>query len=175
MSCDYNRSTRLAAEPVYSGNCDFLKLPKTAFLASRCIAPEAVLRCYDWAIEQRKDGRCVISGFHSALEKDVLQLLLKGVQPVILVLARQLYSTHTLPRLYPELHKALAEGRLLMVSVSTTVRASRATTFQRNQYIIKQAEHIVLGSLNPDGGLAKLVASLPEDRITRLFNTNKEN
>ena len=42
------------------GNAALLELPKTAFLASRRVAPAAVLRCYDWAGEMRKAGRCVI-------------------------------------------------------------------------------------------------------------------
>jgi hypothetical protein len=40
-----------------------------------------VLKCYDWAIEEREAGNFVISGFHSQIEKDVLHYLLKGKQP----------------------------------------------------------------------------------------------
>jgi hypothetical protein len=70
------------------GNNEILKLPKTAFLCSRKVSASVVLKCYDWAIAQRDAGHCVISGFHSQLEKDVLHYLLKGTQPIILVLAR---------------------------------------------------------------------------------------
>ncbi len=45
------------------GNKMLLKLPKTAFLCSRKIPASAVLKCYDWAIEQREAGNCIISGF----------------------------------------------------------------------------------------------------------------
>jgi hypothetical protein len=45
------------------GNEELLKLPKTAFLCSRKILASTVLKCYDWAIEQREKGNCVISGF----------------------------------------------------------------------------------------------------------------
>ena len=47
------------------GNEDLLKLHKTAFLCSRVVPASIVLKSYDWAIEQRKAGKCVISGFHS--------------------------------------------------------------------------------------------------------------
>lgn len=60
------------------GNHDLLQLHKTTFLCSRRIPASVVLKCYDWAIEQREKGNCVISGFHSQLEKDVLHYLLKG-------------------------------------------------------------------------------------------------
>jgi len=60
------------------GNTDLLTLPKTAFLCSRQIPASAVLKCYDWAIEQRDNGNCIISGFQSQIEKDVFHYLLKG-------------------------------------------------------------------------------------------------
>ena len=74
----------------YLGNTELLKLPKTAFLCSRQVPAGVVLKFYDWAIAQREAGRCIISGFHSQLEKDVLHYLLKGTQPIILALARGL-------------------------------------------------------------------------------------
>ena len=54
------------------GNKALLELNKTAFLCSRKVPASIVLKCYDWAIQQREDGNCIISGFHSQIEKDVL-------------------------------------------------------------------------------------------------------
>ena len=65
------------------GNEELLQQSKIAFLCSRKVPANVVLKCYDWAIEQRDAGKCVISGFHSQLEKDVLHYLLKGKQPII--------------------------------------------------------------------------------------------
>jgi len=64
----------------YYGNIALIELNKTAFLCSRQVPASAVLKCYDWATEKRKQGTCVISGFHSQLEKDVLHFLIKGNQ-----------------------------------------------------------------------------------------------
>jgi hypothetical protein len=63
------------------GNNELIRLHKTAFLCSRKVPASIVLKCYDWAITQREAGNCIISGFHSQLEKDVLYYLLKGKQP----------------------------------------------------------------------------------------------
>ena len=155
------------------GNADLLTLPKTAFLSSRKISPEAVLRCCTWATAQRDAGRCVISGFHSALERDVLRLLLKGVQPGVLVLARRLYSPQTLEREHADLKRALDEGRLLLVSTSSAGRANASSTIQRNRFIVDQADETVVGSLSPAGSLAPLIARADESgkRITRLDNS----
>lgn len=133
----------------YFGNKELLKLKKTAFLASSTISSDTVLKCYDWATEMRRRGECVISGFSSKLEQDVLHFLLKGSQPVILVLARRMYKT--IPE---ELRKPLAENRLLIISVSTAVRQSKATALMRNRYICELADEILfvgvteLSSLN---------------------------
>lgn len=123
----------------YLGNKDLLKLPKTAFLASNTISSETVLRCYDWATEMRHQGRCVVSGFSSKLEKDVLHFLLKGNQPIIMVLARQMYKV-----VPTNLKEALEQNRLLIISTSQAVRQSRATALARNRYVCEIADEIML-------------------------------
>ncbi|MDO9154122.1 MAG: hypothetical protein Q7U47_10550 [Paludibacter sp.] len=137
----------------YIGNEDLLKLPKTAFLSSRNISPQSVMACYDWATKQRDARRCVISGFHSQLEKDVLHFLLKGAQPLILVLGRSLYK-----QIPEELINPLKEDRLLIVSVvsQTINRQSVNTALIRNKYIIDNADEVVFGSLDEGGNLYQL-------------------
>lgn len=122
----------------YLGNQELLQLKKTAFLASSTISSETVLRCYDWATEMRNHGECVVSGFCSKLEQDVLHFLLKGNQPIIVVLARRMY------KIIPEyLKEPLAQGRLLIMSVSPAVRQSKATALARNKYICEMADSIL--------------------------------
>ena len=76
----------------YLGNKELLKVSKTAFLASSTIAPDQVLGVYDWAIRMAKEGKCVISGFSSHLEREVFHFLTQGKQPIILVIARKMYK-----------------------------------------------------------------------------------
>ena len=123
----------------YLGNRDLLKLPKTAFLASNTISSETVLRCYDWATEMRRQGRCVVSGFSSKLERDVLHFLLKGNQPIIIALARKMYKA-----LPTDLKAALEQNRLLIISTSQAVRQSRTTAMARNRYVCEIADEIML-------------------------------
>jgi len=82
-----NKKSELPASkmmPYYTqGNTDILKLHKTDFLCFRKCPADIVLKSYDLAIEQRGKGVCVISGFHSKIENDVLHYLLKGKQPII--------------------------------------------------------------------------------------------
>jgi len=129
-----------------------LQLPKTAFLSSSHISPASVLKCYDWATSTRNNGKCVISGFHSKIEKDVFDFLIKGTQPIIMVLGRAMYKK--LPPLY---QTAIEQNRLLIVSTSPNLpRTSKESAFKRNQYIVDNANEMVFASLHPDSSLMEL-------------------
>lgn len=146
------------------GNNDLLKLPKTAFLCSRKISASVVLKCYDWAIAQREAGNCVISGFHSQIEKDVLHYLLKGKQPIILALARGLKE-----KLEPEFVEPLAQGRLLIITPfdQSIKRVSSHTAQIRNQMMIELAEEITIGYASPSGQLEELLKGM-EKSLTKI-------
>ena len=133
----------------YLGNKELLKLKKTAFLASTTIPPEMVLRCYDWAAGKHEG--CVVSGFSSKLEKDVLHFLLKAKCPIILVLARQMYKA--IPE---ELKEALEQERLLIISTSTAVRQSKVTALARNKYICELADNILFIGVTEQSSLYTL-------------------
>lgn len=138
----------------YLGNQELLKLQKTAFLASSNIASEEVLRVYDWATEMRSRGECVISGFNSKLEQDVLHFLLKGNQPIILVLARRMYKV--IPK---ELQDALDRNRLLIVSVSNAARQSKDTAMMRNRWICEMADRVLFIGVTEQSSLYALKAA----------------
>ena len=132
----------------YLGNQELLKLKKTAFLASSTISSETVLRCYDWATEMRNRGECVVSGFSSKLEQDVLHFLLKGSQPIIIVLARRMYKV--IPN---ELKEPLAQNRLLIISVSNAIRQSKVTAMARNRYVCEMADRILFVGVTEQSSL----------------------
>ncbi len=136
------------------GNSELLQLEKTAFLCSRKIPASIVLKCYDWAIAQREQGNCIISGFHSTLEKDVLHYLLKGKQPIIIAMARGLKE-----RIEPELNNEIEKGRLLIISPfeKEVKRITTETARIRNQLMIDLAENITVGFIEKTGNLAKLL------------------
>lgn len=135
------------------GNADLLELPKTAFLCSRQVPASVVLKCYDWAIEQREHGNCIISGFHSQIEKDVLHYLLKGKQPIILALARGLKE-----KLEPEFVKPLEQGRLLIITSfdKSVKRVSSQNAQIRNELMTTLADQITIGYASPGGRLEAL-------------------
>ena len=142
------------------GNRDLLNLPKTAFLASSTIPTDMVLRCYDWATQMAKGEQCVVSGFSSHLEKEVLHFLMKGRCPIILVLAREMYR-----QIPSELQPLLDAHRLLVISVSKAARQSKATAHARNKYICEIADKILFVGVTEKSSLYPLTDSYKNKHI----------
>ena len=94
------------------GNTDLLERHLVAFFASRSVTPEAESRCIAWAESICKTDSVVISGFHSPLEKKILNVLLEHKHPVILFLGRAMYK-----RIPAEYQEAIDEGRMLIDTV----------------------------------------------------------
>jgi predicted Rossmann fold nucleotide-binding protein DprA/Smf involved in DNA uptake len=149
------------------GNKELLKAHKTAFLCSRDIPASVVLKCYDWAIEQRDKGVCVISGFHSKIEKDVFHFLLAGTQPIIMALARGMKA-----RIEPELNKEIDKGRLLIVTPfeKDIKHVTSKTAEIRNRFMIDMADEVAVGFVRKGGMLEPLVLEIQEDKEYKIFS-----
>ena len=142
----------------YLGNKELMNLPKTAFLASSTIPPDMVLKCYDWATAKHEG--CVVSGFSSKLEQDVLHFLIKAKCPIILVLARCMYKV-----IPAELKEAMEEGRLLIISVSNATRQSKVTAHARNKYICEIADKILFVGVNEKSSLYSIKPNYESKQI----------
>ena len=121
------------AETKYLGNKQLLSLHKIGFIVSRHASTLDVIPTLDWAVEISKSTDvAVVSGFQSPLEKDVLKFLLRGVCPIIIVLARGMY------RKLPEpLQTPMDQQRILVISnePGTITRVSEITAHKRNEYV----------------------------------------
>lgn len=138
----------------YQGDIEILKLKKTVFLCSRKVPASVILKCYDWAVEQREAGNCIISGFHSQLERDVFHYLVKGTQPIIIAMARGLTGKP------PEMLKApIDQGRILLISPfkKEIVKVTVETAAIRNRFMIDLAENITIGYANETGQLKRIL------------------
>ena len=128
------------AETKYLGNKQLLSLHKIGFIASRHASTLDVIPTLDWAAEMsRQKDIAVLSGFQSPLEKDVLKFLLRGVCPIIIVLARGMY------RKLPEaLQTPMDQQRLLIISNESdnTTRVSEITAHKRNEYVISISDEM---------------------------------
>lgn len=141
----------------YLGNKQILNNPMTAFLCSDNYSSKSVLASYDWATEMKKTGRVVISGFQSRLERDVLKILLKGSQPVVLALARSIYKN--CPLLYID---AVREGRMLIFSQfdDELPVVTKTQAYARNLKIIELAADVVIGHIHKSGMLETIAKTI---------------
>jgi len=131
-----------------------LSSPLTAFLCSKETPGATILKAFDQAAAWRDAGRCVISGFHSPLEKQCLDILLRGKQPIIMALARGLRAL----RLPAAQRNALEDGRLTIISPfpAEEKRATADLARQRNRLVAAMADEVVFGFIAPGGNLAGL-------------------
>jgi predicted Rossmann fold nucleotide-binding protein DprA/Smf involved in DNA uptake len=137
------------------GNLDLLDsgIPKTALFCSARCPGDALLAAYDQAAHWRDTGRCVISGFHSPVEKECLRILLRGHQPIIICPARGL------PQIIPpELRPPLAAGRLLILTPfpETERRVTAALADRRNALVAALADETWFAHIAPGGKIARI-------------------
>lgn len=136
------------------GNTSLLDCKKIGYLASSKIASLSVLPTLDWAAEvaSRKDV-AIVSGFHSKMEREVLDFLLRGKCGIICVLARSIYK-----RIPDKFREAFDSGRVLFIVPFKTsaTRTSRHLCQQRNEYIASISDELVFSSVTPESTLSSI-------------------
>lgn len=137
------------------GNTSLLYRKKIGYFASSKIASLSVLPTLDWAAEvaQREDV-AIVSGFHSKMEREVLDFLLRGKCGIVCVLARSIYK-----KIPDKFREAYIAGRILFIAPFKTsaTRTSRHLCQQRNEYVASISDELVFSSLTPDSSLFPLL------------------
>jgi len=124
------------------GNPDILQSKTLAIFCSNKCPGNIILKTYDVMRQIRKRGITVISGFHSAIERECLNILLKGRQSVIICPARSIEGM----RIKPEYRKPLEDGRLLILSPFSgkEKRISSDKAVRRNYFVAALATAIFI-------------------------------
>ncbi len=150
------------------GNRELLRLHKVAFLCSRTCPADIPIKSSDWAIKQRDTGNCIISGFHSKIEKDIFHYLIKGDQPIILVLER--YFKKRYPPFDNEVKDALQANRMLIISQFSekVKRASVTTAKKRNKLVCSIADEIYIAYASQGGNIESLTRE-PDIRSKKII------
>lgn len=150
----------------YFGNKNIIKNYKTAFLCSRKCPSDIIIKSLDWAKNKKNNGNCIISGFHSRIEKDVFNILMKGKQPIILVLARGMKEHWPV-----EIKKAIKEEKLLVISPfdKNVKYITQETANIRNEFMTKIADEILIAYYTPNGNLYNLIERLKNKKISSFY------
>jgi predicted Rossmann fold nucleotide-binding protein DprA/Smf involved in DNA uptake len=129
------------------GNRDLLGGRTLALFCSVKCPGKIILQAYDLAVRLRDRGVSVISGFHSPMEKECLEVLLRGSQPLIICPARSIEKM----RIPPEWKKPLDDGRLLIVSPfkSGGRRPTTQMALERNRFVASLASKILIAYAEP--------------------------
>ncbi len=141
------------------GNIALLDNHLIGFLAGRKIASLSVIPTLDWALESAKnEDVSIVSGFHSQMEREVLDFLLKGKCGIICVLARSIYK-----KVPPTFKEAYQANRVLFISPFQTnaIRADRQVCQHRNEYIASISDQLVFSSLTTESSLYPLFTIHP--------------
>lgn len=144
------------------GNSSLFDRRKIGFLAGSKIAPLSVLHTLDWAsvIATREDV-AVISGFHSQLERQVLDLLLKGKCGIICVLARSFYS-----KFPAEFKSAFDHGRVLFITDEKQKRVTKESAYRRNKHIVSLSDELVTPIISVDSSISTILSTKSKHIIT---------
>lgn len=136
------------------GNTSLLDRRKIGYFASGTIASLSVLPTLDWtAGVARREDVAIVSGFHSKMEREVLDFLLRGKCGIVCVLARSIYK-----RIPDKFREAFDSGRVLFIVPFKTsaTRTSRHFCQQRNEYVASISDELVFSSLSPKSTLSTI-------------------
>jgi len=140
------------------GNIDILQNKTLAVFSSSKCPGKVILRTYDLMKNIREAGITVISGFHSPMERECLNILLKGKQSIIFCPARSIEEM----RIKPEYKKPLEEGRLLILSpfAEKAKRISQDRALERNRFIAAIGDSIFIPYAAPKSKTEQLCKEL---------------
>jgi len=145
-----NRLGAAAPAQLYAtGNASVLQKNMLGLICSIKCPGSIILKTFDTVRTLRDEGVTMIGGFLSPMERDCLDILLRGKQPVILCPARTILGL----RLGNEVRKAIDDNRLLVLSTfDECVRHTTAVqAVWRNNLVAAMANALFVPHAAPDG------------------------
>lgn len=138
------------------GNTELLKLHKVGYFASSKIATLSVLPTLDWATEiAKREDVAIVSGFHSKMEREVLDYLLRGRCGIICVLARSIYR-----RVPAKFKEAFNQNHILFISEEKNddvTMTGKHSALKRNKLVASLSDEIIVTSLTPQSSLYPII------------------
>ena len=130
-----------------------------------------IIKTFDAIRELRDAGIVVAGGFHSPMEQECLEFLLRGEQSVIVCPAMYVGAA----QLTPACRTALEAGRLLVISpFGEDVRRTTALQAQsRNEFVAALSAAVLIPHASP-GGKAEVTAQNVVKRGHPLFTFDEE-
>jgi predicted Rossmann fold nucleotide-binding protein DprA/Smf involved in DNA uptake len=140
------------------GTPRLLQMPLVAFFCSTKCPGDVIVHTYDLARALRDARIPVIVGFHGPMEKECLDLLLRGQQPLVICPAREIERL----RLPAAWRTPIAEDRMLILSPfgASHRRPTAELAEERNRFVSKVADAVVIAHASPASKIDRLYAGI---------------
>jgi len=154
------------------GNLELINRPLLAIFSSAKCPAGLILKAHDYAKEIRNGEMGIISGFHAPAEKEVLEVLLKGTCPIVVVLGRRLEGARIPAAWKTEIEK----GRMLVISPFKEYQAhvKKEMALKRNDLAARIAGRVLIVHASEGGGLQGQVEKWKEENMLVEFLGNIE-
>ena len=140
------------------GNLEILKERLLGLFCSARCPGDVIVKTYDAVRTLRDAGVHVVSGFHSPMEQECLNLLLRGKQPIVICPARSIVGM----RVPASWKRPLADDRLLVLSPFEQKHRhiTVALAEKRNQFVAALASMIFVPYAAPGSKIERLAVEL---------------
>lgn len=140
------------------GDPELLRMPSTAWFASGRTPVDLVLPALDLADRGLVRGSAVVSGFHSRVERECLDLMFGAGRPVIVWAARGISDL----RLARDRRRSVESGAMAVVSGhgARVKRSSARSADERNRMVAAAADRVFIVSASPGGRIHRLAREI---------------
>lgn len=145
------------------GNKSLLDITLLAVFSSAKCPASSILKAHDYAKEIRNGEMGIISGFHAPAEKEVLEVLLKGTCPIVVVLGRRLEGARI-----PAAWKAeIEKGRMLIISPFKEYQkyVTKVMSLKQNDLAAQIAGQVLIVHASEGGSLRGQVEKWKKENI----------
>lgn len=136
------------------GSLQIIDRPLLGFFCSQRCPGDIILHTYDLIRMLRDAGVPMIGGFHTVMERDCLELLLRGKQPIVVCPARSI-SNMRIPGTWGV---AIEDGRLLILSPFGKAhgRITASLAEKRNRMVALMGEEFFVPHASPQSQTERL-------------------
>lgn len=142
-------------------------------MCSKSCPGDLVLKGFDAVKQIRDQGITVVSGFHSSMEKDVFEILLRGDQPIVMCLAKTIETYHIPTNLRPRMES----GQLTFIAPNfpvTEKRITKASSERCNALILDIGDQVLIIHAHEGGSIVREI-SLRGKSISHIFALDSPN
>lgn len=140
------------------GDLGLLDRQKIGLFCSVKCPGSLILQTYDLMQELKNADVAVVSGFHSPMEQECLNILMRGQAAIVKCYARSIARL----RIPSEYRKALDGGRLLLISPfdEKQPKTAKHTSRYRNKFVAALSDIVFVAHASPGGKTEKFCAEI---------------